>query len=144
MRSDAETVEDYLNELPEERRTAIETVREVILENLPDGYVEVMNWGMITYEIPLKICANTYNGKPLMYAALANQKRHMAVYLCGLYCVKGAKDKFMEAHKEIGKKVDMGAACIRFKKLDDLDLRLVGKTIASVSVDAYIQVATRK
>ena len=70
MQSDAKTVEEYLASLPEDRRAALEAVRGKILENLPDGYDEVMNWGMITYEVPLETCPDTYNGKPLMYAAL--------------------------------------------------------------------------
>ncbi len=65
MRSDAPTVNDYLRELPDERRAAIEAVREVVLDNLPDGYVEAMNWGMISYEVPLERSGKTYNGKPL-------------------------------------------------------------------------------
>jgi uncharacterized protein YdhG (YjbR/CyaY superfamily) len=79
MYSDAKTVEKYLEELPEERRDALEAVRRTILEHLPDGYEEVMNWGMITYQVPLDVYPDTYNGKPLMYAALASQKRHMAL-----------------------------------------------------------------
>ena len=81
MQSKKTTVADYLTELPPERREAIEKVRETILQNLPEGYEEAMNWGMITYQVPLEVYPDTYNGKPLMYAALANQKNHMAVYL---------------------------------------------------------------
>ena len=76
--SSALTVEDYLDELDEERRTLIGAVRRRILEVLPDGYEEVMRWGMITYEVPLAIQPDTYNGQPLMYAALASQKRQRA------------------------------------------------------------------
>ena len=85
VQSDAATVNEYLASLPPERRRAIEAVREVILANLPDGYEEAMNWGMITYQVPLETFPDTYNGKPLMYAALANQKNHMAVYLTAVY-----------------------------------------------------------
>ncbi|MGI9483638.1 MAG: DUF1801 domain-containing protein [Hyphomicrobiales bacterium] len=144
MRSEAKSVEDYLAELPGDRRAAITAVRKTILENLPEGYVEAMNWGMISYEIPLETCPDTYNGKPLMYAALASQKRHMAVYLCGLYCIAGFKDKFVEAFKASGKKLDMGASCVRFKKLEDLDITLVGETIAAVPVDEFIAASRRK
>jgi uncharacterized protein YdhG (YjbR/CyaY superfamily) len=85
MRSNASTVDEYLAELPEDRRKAIQAVRQVIRDNLPKGYEEVMNWGMITYQVPLEIFPLTYNGKPLLYAALASQKNHMAVYLTGIY-----------------------------------------------------------
>lgn len=143
MRSDAETVTDYLNELPDERRVALSVLRNVILDNLPDGYVESMNWGMISYEVPLEISGKTYNGKPLMYAALASQKNHMAIYLCGLYCVPGVKDKFLEVHVNSGRKVDMGAACIRFKKLEQLDLDAVGDVIGAVKPEAYAEISAQ-
>ena len=74
MQSKATNVEQYLNQLPEERKSAISVVREVILKNLPKGYNEVMNWGMITYEVPLSIYPDTYNKKPLIYIALASKK----------------------------------------------------------------------
>ena len=93
MRSDAQTVEAYLAELPDDRRAAISAVREVILENLPDGYEESMNWGMIAYEVPLSTYPDTYNGQPLSYAALASQKNHMAVYLSGIYMDEDARDR---------------------------------------------------
>ena len=79
MQSKANSVEQYLNELPEDRKESLSIVREAIVKNLPTGYVEVMNWGMITYEVPLETFPDTYNGKPLMYAALASQKNHMSV-----------------------------------------------------------------
>ena len=79
MRSEAKTVDGYLAELPRDRREAISAVRRVIVENLPDGYEEAMNWGMITYQVPLSTYPETYNKQPLMYAALASQKNHMAV-----------------------------------------------------------------
>ncbi|MCK5794860.1 MAG: DUF1801 domain-containing protein, partial [Anaerolineales bacterium] len=71
--------------MPPERRAAIEKVRKTILAYLPEGYKETLNWGMITYQVPLEVYPDTYNKKPLMYAALANQKNHMAVYLTGIY-----------------------------------------------------------
>jgi hypothetical protein len=85
MQSKAATVKEYLEELTPERREQVEAVRKVILENLPEGYEEVMNWGMITYQVPLEVYPDTYNKKPMMYAALASQKNHMAVYLTGIY-----------------------------------------------------------
>ena len=81
MRSEAETADGYLAELPRDRREAVSAVRRVIVENLPDGYEEAMNWGMITYQVPLSTYPETYNKQPLMYAALASRKNHMAVYL---------------------------------------------------------------
>lgn len=80
MKSAAATPAQYLAELPADRKRALSAVRKTIRANLPKGYVETMNWGMICYQVPLSVCANTYNSKPLMYAALASQKNHLAVY----------------------------------------------------------------
>ncbi len=138
MRSEATTVEQYLAELPADRRETIETVRSVILENLPDGYVESMNWGMIAYEVPLETYPDTYNKQPLAFAALASQKNHMAVYLAGIYISDDARDEFEKAYRATGKRFDVGKSCVRFRKLEDLPLDLIGETIASVPVDRLI------
>ncbi len=140
MQSDATSVEQYLAELPDDRRSAIETVRDEILRRLPDGYVETMNWGMISYEIPLADYPNTYNGKPLMYAALASQQNHMAVYLSGVYATDGRRDDFLARYRESGKKLDMGKTCVRFTKIDDLPVELIGDSIASLEPEEFIAV----
>ncbi len=139
VRSAASTVEEYLADLPDDRRDAIAEVREVILANLPDGYEESMNWGMICYETPLERCPDTYNGKPLMYAALASQKNYMAVYLTGVWVKDGAADRFVERYRASGKKLDMGKSCVRFKTIDQLPLDLLAETIAEISVDELIE-----
>ncbi|MDP2481894.1 MAG: DUF1801 domain-containing protein [Candidatus Palauibacterales bacterium] len=138
MRSEATTVEGYLAELPDDRRTAIEAVRQVILDNLPDGYEEAMHWGMISYQVPLADYPDTYNGQPLMFAALASQKNHMAVYLTGIYISDEARDEFERAYRATGKRFDVGKSCVRFRKLDDLPLDLIGETISSVPVDRLV------
>ncbi len=139
MRSDATTVEGYLTELLDDRREAIEAVREVILENLPEGYEEAMNWGMITYQVPLETYPDTYNKKPLMYAALASQKGHMAVYLTSVYGSPAALERFTKSYRATGKRLDMGKSCVRFRKLEDLPLELIGETIAQTSVRELIE-----
>jgi uncharacterized protein YdhG (YjbR/CyaY superfamily) len=138
MRSEASTVEAYLAELPDDRREAIAAVRAVVLENLPDGYVESMRWGMITYEVPLETYPDTYNKQPLMFAALASQKNHMGVYMMGIYISDDARDEFEKAYRATGKRFDVGKSCVRFRKLEDLPLELIGETIASVPVDRFI------
>ena len=140
MRSEANSVEQYLEELPVERRDAIETVRDVILENLPGGYVEEMNWGMITYSVPLETYPTTYNGQPLMYAALASQKNHMAIYLSGVYADEERREAFLDRYRETGKRLDMGKSCVRFRRIDDLPVELIGDTIAGIDVDTFIEV----
>jgi uncharacterized protein YdhG (YjbR/CyaY superfamily) len=138
MRSEAKTADEYISELAEDRKTQLTVVRKVILENLPEGYEEVMNWGMITYQVPLKIFPDTYNKQPLMYAALASQKNHMAVYLSGIYMDQKLSDQFIEDYKATGKKMDIGKSCVRFKKIENLPLDLIAKAIAAYSVDQFI------
>lgn len=138
MKSEANTIADYLAELPAERLQTIEKVREIILKNLPEGYEEVMNWGMITYQVPLEVYPDTYNKKPLMYAALANQKNHMAVYLIGIYMDKKLNQVFEESYKKTGKRYDVGKSCVRFRKLDDLPLPLIGESIKAMEMDEFV------
>jgi uncharacterized protein YdhG (YjbR/CyaY superfamily) len=138
MQSETTTVDQYLAALPDDRLHALEEVREIILANLPDGYEEVMNWGMITYQVPLSAYPNTYNKKPLMYAALASQKNHMAVYLSSIYSSEETATTFEEQYRATGKRYDVGKSCVRFRKIDDLPLDLIGRTIAATPPDAYI------
>ncbi len=128
----------YLDELPDDRRRAVAAVRAVIRRNLPRGYREAMNWGMIAYEVPLRTFPDTYNGQPLMYAALASQKRHMAVYLSGIYGSEPLRAWFEDAYRATGLRMDIGKSCVRFRTLDDLPLDLVGEAIAAVPVDEFI------
>ena len=139
MKSNATNIQDYLAEIPPERRSAIEKVRQTILDNLPDGYEEALNWGMITYQVPLEVYPDTYNKKPLMYAALANQKNHMAVYLTGIYMDEDLYQDFEEKYRNTGKRYDVGKSCVRFRKLEDLPLELIGKSIGAISIEDFIE-----
>lgn len=143
MRSDAATVDEYLDALPDDRREAIAAVRRTILDNLPEGYEETMNWGMIAYQVPLETYPDTYNGQPLMYAALASQKNHMAVYLTGVYADEAALETFVRDYEATGAKLDMGKSCVRFKRLTDLPLDVLGRTIAAVGVDDFLAMMER-
>lgn len=138
MRSEAKTVDQYLADLPAGRRESISAVRDVIVQNLPEGIEEVMNWGMIAYEVPLETCSDTYNGKPLMYAALASQKNHMAVYLTGIYMSDERRDAFEKKYRATGKRFDVGKSCVRFRKLDNLPLPLIGETIGSMTTSDFV------
>jgi hypothetical protein len=138
MHSDADTVDSYLAALPTERRAAIAQVRQVILDNLPDGIVETMNWGMISYEVPLATYPDTYNGKPLVYAGLASQKRHMAVYLTAVYGSDSLRQRFEEEYRATGKRLDMGKSCVRFTSLDNLPLDVVGRAVGAVTLEQFL------
>jgi len=141
MTSTAKTVTEYLDALPPDRRTAISAVRDVILTNLPKGYEETMEYGMIGYVVPHSIYPAGYHcdpSKPLTYAMLASQKNHMAIYLCHVYGHKETETWFRKAFQAAGKKLDMGKSCVRFKKIEQLPLDVIGQVIARVPVDKYI------
>ena len=138
VRSAAATVDAYLAELPEERRQVVTAIREVIRRNLPPGYVETMNWGMISYEIPLDRYPATYNNQPLGYAALAAQKNNYALYLTGAAGDERQAEQLRAAFAKAGKKLDMGKSCVRFRKTDDLPLDAIGEIVAATPPDAFI------
>ena len=138
MKSDAATVEEYLAGLPEDRREALEAVRGVVLENLPEGYEECISSGMISYVVPLSRYPDTYNGQPLALASLASQKRHMALYLNNVYSDPETREWFVAAYAATGKRLDMGKSCVRFRRLDDFPLDVVAQAIARTSVDAFL------
>ncbi|HEU0036736.1 MAG TPA: DUF1801 domain-containing protein [Kofleriaceae bacterium] len=134
----ATTVASYLAALPADRKAAIARVRETINANLPDGYEEGIQYGMISWYVPLSRYPDTYNGQPLALASLASQKSHMALYLISVYGDPELARWFRQAFADAGKKLDMGKSCVRFKTLDALALDVIGETIAKVSVDDFI------
>ena len=131
-------VDDYIAALPPDRAEAITAVREVILANLPDGYVEGMAFGVIGYAVPLETFPDTYNGQPLSYVGLASQKNYMALYLMGVYGDEGRTASFKERYRATGKKLDMDKTCVRFRTLDQLPLDVIAEEIASTPVDEYL------
>ncbi len=150
MQSTATTVKQYLAELPDDRRAALEALRKVILKNLDKGYEEGMQYGHIAYYVPHKLFAAGYHcdpKQPLPFAALASQKNHLAIYMMGVYC--GCVDRatgetadarwFRDAWAKTGKKLDMGKACVRFKKLDDIALDVVGEAIKRIPSKEFIR-----
>jgi len=138
MRSDAVTVEGYLAVLPDDRRAALGAVRQVVLDHLPDGFDEVMQYGMISYVVPLERYPDTYNGQPLAVASLANQKRHMSLYLMGVYGDAGSQEWLRDRWATTGRKLRMAKSCLRFKQVDDLALDVVADAIARVSVADFL------
>jgi hypothetical protein len=116
----------------------LETVRSVVLEHLPAGYIERLNGQFLQYEVPLERYPKTYNGQPLVYAALASQKNYCALYLFGAYQDAAVARRLRSGFEAAGKKLDMGKSCLRFRRLDDLALDVVGQVIAEFPVDAFI------
>jgi uncharacterized protein YdhG (YjbR/CyaY superfamily) len=136
--SKAATPEAYIAELPPERRELVSRVRELVNANLPAGYVERISWGMIGWELPLERYPDTYNQQPLVYAALAAQKNHAALYLNCIYASEERTRRLKEAYAAAGKKLDMGKSCIRFKKAEELAEDVLAEAIASVPVEDFI------
>lgn len=141
MTSKAKTVKEYLDGLPPDRRKAIEAVRKVIKKNLGKGYSEGITYGMIGYFVPHSVYPPGYHCDPKMplpFAGLASQKNHMSVYLMCVYGDKGQEELFRKEWAKTGKKLDMGKSCIRFKKIEDVALDVIGGAIARVPVDKFI------
>ena len=128
----------YLASLPPERRKVIAKVRSVVKKHLPQGYVETMNWGMISYEVPLSRYPVTYNKQPLMYMALAAQKNNYALYMMNVYADEALRGKLTAAYKAAGLKLDMGKGCLRFKSLKDIPLDVIAEIVAATPVERRI------
>jgi hypothetical protein len=139
VKSSAKTVKEYLASLPPERAEIIKAVRKVIVDNLPKGYEETMNWGAICYEIPLKTYPVTYNKQPLMTIGLSAQKNNYSLYMMGMYWSKKNGEWFRSELQKSKIKLAKGAGCVRFTKLDNFPLDLIGKAVARVSVKDYIK-----
>ena len=134
----SDPIEGFLDTLPDDRRAAIEAVRRLILERLPTGYEETVNRGMLVYQIPLSTYPDTYNGEPLVYAALGSQKNHMTLYLNNVYMSEERRAEFERRFAEAGKKLDAGKSCVRLRSVDDLPLDLIGDTIASDPIEGFL------
>jgi hypothetical protein len=136
--SPAATVDEYLASLPEDRRAAVATVRDVVRRNLPDGFEEGMHNGMIGWYVPLERFPDTYNGQPLGLAGLASQKNYLSLYLNSVYGDPRTEAWFRERYEASGKKLNMGKSCVRFRRAEDLPLGVIGETIARVDLDTYL------
>ena len=137
----APTVAEYLAALPADRRTALSGVRKVINQNLPDGYEEGMQFGMIGWYVPLSAYAAGYGDNPkvpLPLVGLGSQKTGMVLHFIGLYLNPELSSWFAGEYTKSGKKLDMGKGCVRFKSLEDLPLDVIGRTIARVPVEEHI------
>jgi hypothetical protein len=136
------TVEEYLSGLPEDRRKAIETVRQVILKNLDRDYEEGIQYGMIGYYVPHRVYPAGYHcdpKQPLGFAGLGSQKNYMSLYLMCTYGDADRALRFREAWAKTGKKLDMGKACLRFKKVEDLALDVIADTIRGMPAKKYVE-----
>lgn len=141
MQSNATTVNEYRSNLSAERRALVETVRQTILANLDPEIEEGMQYGMIGYYVPHRVYPEGYHvdpKQPLPYAALSSQAKHVALYLMSVYASGEAEAWFRKAWTDTGRKLDMGKSCVRFKKLSDVPLDVVGEAIRRVSAADHI------
>ncbi len=142
MQSDARTPDQYIAELPNDRRKVIERLRKVSRDNLPEGFKEVMGYGMMGYVVPHELYPNGYHcdpKQPLPFYGFASQKNSVNIYHMAVYADKKLNDWFVsEFPKHSKARLDMGKSCVRFKKLDDIPYDLIGKLLSKVTVEDWI------
>lgn len=142
MQSGATTVEEYFEDLPEERKAPMQRLRQVILENIPAGFSEEMNYGMVGYVVPHLTYPPGYHCDPklpLPFANIASQKNFIALYHMGIYADKNMLDWFMSEYpKHSTAKLDMGKSCIRFKKPEQIPFELIGELMKKINVKEWI------
>jgi hypothetical protein len=136
-------VRAYLDGLPAERRAVIDPVFETVHAAMPDGYQLGMGWGMPGWVVPLATFPSTYNGHPLAYASIAAQKNYNSLYLMGLYSDSAEEAEFARRWRESGRTLDMGKSCLRFRRLEDVDLGILADTIASTPVERFLETYER-
>ena len=143
MQSKAISVQQYIDELPEDRKLAMQKLRKIIEENLPNGFEEVMSYGMIGYVIPHKMYPAGYHCDPklpLGFVNIASQKNFIAMYHMGIYANKKLYDWFVAEYPIHCKtKLDMGKSCIRFNKMDDIPYELIGELLSKISPKEWIE-----
>ena len=144
MKSNATTPEQYIASLPEERKKAMKELRKVILKNIPQGFLEEMNYGMIGYVVPHSIYPSGYHCNPelpLPFMGMASQKNFIAIYHMGVYADKKLLDWFTKEYPKYSKKkLDMGKSCLRFKKPDEIPFALIGKLASKMTPQDWIGV----
>jgi len=143
MQIKADTPEEYIQQLPVERKEALSLLRKTILENLPEGFTEVIGYGMIGYVVPHSIYPKGYHATPklpLPFINIASQKNHIALYHMGIYANKDLLKWFTEEYAlQTKSKPDTGKGCIRFKKPENIPYKLIGSLVSKVSVSDYIK-----
>lgn len=142
MKSKNKDIKNYIQNLPEDRKLILTKLREVIIKNLPKGFEETLNYGMISYFVPLSIYPDGYHcnpKEPLPFLSIANQKNHIAIYHMGIYANEELYNWFVKEFITIKKsKPNISKSCIRFKKIEDIPFELIAKLISKISVNEWI------
>jgi len=131
------TVSEFLKTLPADKRLELKRVRDVVKRNLPKGYEESVSGKLIVYQVVV-------DGQPIWYAAIASRKAYLTLHLMPVYGDRSLARKLTDGFKSAGKKLDMGKACIRFRKADDLALDVIGNVVAAVPSDRWIEIARKR
>ena len=132
----------YLDSLPDDRRKAIAAVRATIRKNLPKGYAEGIQYGMLGYFVPHSVYPDGYHcdpKQPLPFIGVGSQKNHMALYLFCIYVDPKVQERFVKEWKASGCRLDMGKSCVRFKSIDDVPLDVLGKTVSRIPVKTFVK-----
>ncbi len=144
MKSAANIPEDYINNLPDDRKQVINTLRKTILDNLPEGFKETISYGMIGYVVPHSIYPNGYHCDPklpLPFMSIASQKNFISIYHMGLYAIPKLMNWFLQEYpKHCDTKLDMGKSCIRFKKMNQIPFDLIGELSKKITVKEWIEI----
>lgn len=141
MPTKPKTVAEYLKSLPEDRRKAVKTIRDAVNRSLPKGYKEGIQYGMIGWFVPHSLYPAGYHcdpKQPVPFVSLASQKNHMSLYMSCVYGMAEERERLAENWRKAGKKLDMGKGCIRFKKLEDVPLDVVGTAIKRIPVGKFL------
>ncbi len=140
--SDAPTPDAYVIEIQNDaRRELVSNLRNLVNENLPEGFVEAMQYGMISWSVPLEVSGPTYNRQPMAIVSLANQKQAVSLYLMGIYSFEDHAAAFKASWNATGRKLDMGKACVRVKTWDDVAQEALAEALAAISVEDFLGAA---
>ncbi|MHC5028782.1 MAG: DUF1801 domain-containing protein [Planctomycetota bacterium] len=141
MTTETLTVSRYIASLPADRRAAIKAVRKVINDNLGPGFKETIQYNCIGWCVPHSVYPAGYHcnpKEPLPYIGLASQKNHMALYLFCTYTSETEQERFRKAWLKTGRKLDMGKSCVRFRKLEDVPLEVVGDVVSRSTLEKFV------
>lgn len=142
MRSQATTIEAYLQSLPDDRREAVQAVRDVVNRNIDKQFAEGMQYGMPAWFVPHSVYPAGYHcdpKQPVPFVSVASQKNHLAIYMFCIYCLPGEAEWFAQQWKATGKRLDMGKGCVRFKRLEDVPLDLVGEAVRRATITRFLE-----
>lgn len=138
----ADSPEAYIGQLASDRKAALQALRKVLKENLPEGFAETMSYGMIGYVVPHTLYPDGYHcdpKRPLPYISIASQKNFIALYHMGIYANPELLEWFVQEYpKHCRTRLDMGKSCIRFKKVSDIPFQLIGELAAKMTVQDWV------